>query len=251
MRAESMISSPGILVKYASLAWRSLRRDGFSEGVQRCLAEWSFDRRHGLRAWWPQEVGQGILDAGFRAIDAVQYQGVDPRLAQAVLAALPTEVCSQATFVDYGCGKARGLAVGILAGFRRLVGVEVSLDLATMAERNLTTLLGRHPGVAVEIRTQDATAFEPPEGPLVAFLYNPFVGLTLERVVQRLERHATRWPVWVVYINARGCSAFLHRGFHQRAVWMGNRAVLLESGARGWTPSASSSSRRSLHDARR
>ena len=230
-----MIFRPGILAKYATMAWRSLRNDGIAEGVQRCLAEWSFDRRHGLRAWWPQEVGQGIRDAGFRASDAVQYQGVDPRIAQTILDAVPQEVRERATFVDYGCGKARGLAVGILAGFRKLVGVEVSADLAAVADRNLATLLERHPGVVVEIRTQDAAAFEPPDGPLVAFLYNPFVGLTLERVVQRLERHSSRWPVWVVYVNARGCSAFLHRGFRQHAVWTGNRAVLLESGARGCT----------------
>lgn len=231
-----MISRPGVLAKYAFLAWRSLRHDGLSEGIHRCLAEWSFDRRHGLRAWWPQEVAQGVRDAGFRAIDAVQYQGVDPRLALEVLDSVPVEVRGQATFVDYGCGKARGLAVGILAGFRKLVGVEVCVELATLAERNLATLLGRHPGVVVEIRTQDAAAFEPPDGPLVAFLYNPFVGLTLEHVVQRLERHSSRWPVWVIYINPRGSSAFLHRGFRQRAAWMGNRAVLLESGAREWIP---------------
>jgi hypothetical protein len=121
------------------------------------------------------------------------------------------------------------LAVGILAGFRTLIGVEVCRDLATVAQRNLTTLLGRHPEVTVQIRTQDAAAFEPPEGPLVAFLYNPFLGLTLERVVQRLERHAIHWPVWVVYINARGSSVFLHRGFRQRAAWGLNQAVLLES----------------------
>lgn len=228
-----MISGPGVLAKYVRMAWQSLQNDGVSDGIQRFLAEWSFDRRHGLRAWWPHEVGPGIRDAGFRASDAVQYQGVDPRIAQTILDAVPQDARGQATFVDYGCGKARGLAVGILAGFRTLVGVEVSADLAALAERNLAALRARHPGVVVEIRTQDAAAFEPPEGPLVAFLYNPFVGLTLERVVQRLERHSSRWPVWVVYVNPRGCSAFLHRGFRQRAVWMGNRAILLESGPRG------------------
>jgi predicted RNA methylase len=239
MPADSRISTPRVIAKYAMLAWRSLRSDGISEGVRRCFAEWSFDRRHGLGAWLPREVGQDIREPGFRLADAVQYQGVDPRLAQTVLAALPRDICRQATFVDYGCGKARGLAVGILAGFRRLIGVEVCRDLATVAERNLTTLLARYPEVMVEIRTQDAAVFDPPDGPLVAFLYNPFVGLTLERVVQRLERHATRWPVWVVYINARGAPAFLHRGFRQRAAWGLNQAILLES-SRGF-PSRPSS----------
>ena len=162
--------------------------------------------------------------------DAMQYQGVDPRLALEILNGLPTELRSDATFVDYGCGKGRGLAVGILAGFRQLIGVEVSQDLATLAERNLQTLRLRHPEISLEIQTMDAVRFQPPEGPLVVFLYNPFVGLTLERVVQRLAHHATRSPVYVVYINPRGRSAFLDHGFRQRAAWPGSQALVLESG---------------------
>jgi len=160
----------------------------------------------------------------------MQYQGVDPRLALETLNWLPMELRSNATFVDYGCGKGRGLAVGILAGFRQLIGVEVSRDLATLAERNLQTLRMRHPGVHIELQTMDAVRFQPPEGPLVVFLYNPFVGLTLERVVQRLADHATRSPVYVVYINPRGRSAFLDHGFRQCAASPGSQALVFESG---------------------
>jgi hypothetical protein len=65
---------------------------------------------------------------------------------------------------------------------------------------------------------------------LVVFLYNPFVGLTLERVVQRLADHATRSPVHVVYINPRGRSAFLDHGFRQCAAWPDSPALVFESG---------------------
>ena len=224
-------SGPGWVGKYAAMAMRTVRHHGIGEGVGRCIAEWSFDRRHGLSAFLPREVGPADHEPGFRQADAVQYQGVDPRLALEVVGALPDEVRRTATFVDYGCGKARGLAVGIVSGFRRLVGVEVSRELSVLAERNLQTLRRRHPGVLVEIQTRDAVRFEPPEGPLVVFLYNPFLGLTLERVVQRLERHAARWPVWVVYIHPLGRSAFVRMGFRERRVWGDSCAVLFESGS--------------------
>lgn len=231
MIRESWKRRSGVLSKYASMALSAVRQHGFAPGVGRVAAEVVFDRRHGLAAFLPREVVGVVDDPTFRPADAVQYQGVDPRLALRILEILPMETRSNATFVDYGCGKARGLAVGILAGFRRLVGVEVSRELAALADRNLAVMRRRNPGVDVQIHIMDATRYQPPEGPLVAFLYNPFVGLTLERVVQRLEQHATHHPVWVVYINPRGRSAFLNRGFRERSVFGSSEALLLQSGS--------------------
>jgi len=230
MEIVSSRTSLWVIRKYAAFAIAALRREGFYNGLSQLVVQWSFDRRHGLSAFLPREVRHEASEPEFRISDAMQYQGVDPRLALETLNGLPMELRSNATFVDYGCGKGRGLAVGILAGFRQLIGVEVSQDLATLAERNLQTLRLRHPEICLEIQTMDAVRFQPPEGPLVVFLYNPFVGLTLERVVQRLAHHATRSPVYVVYINPRGRSAFLDHGFRQRAAWPGSQALVLESG---------------------
>lgn len=220
-----------VIRKYAAMAVVSLRREGVRGSLARMAAEWSFDRRHGLSAFLPREVGSGDPAPGFRVADAVQYQGVDPRLAFRALRGLPGGLQFSATFVDYGCGKARGLAVGMLCGFRSLVGVEACPDLARIAERNLRRLRERHPGVRVDIVNQDAALFEPPGGPLVAFLYNPFLGETLDQVARRLGAHARRFPVRVVYINPRGCPTFIRHGFRREVAWDGERAVLLGAGS--------------------
>ena len=181
-----------VIKKYAALALSAIRQQGIFQGVSQLAGQWSFDRRHGLSAFLPREIRHEEGEPGFRLADAVQYQGVDPVLALDVLKRLPMGLRSDATFVDYGCGKGRGLAVGILTGFRQLIGVEVSRDLAALAGQNLETLRLRHPGgVHLEIQTMDATRFQPPEGPLVVFLYNPFVGLTLEGLSQRKLRCST------------------------------------------------------------
>lgn len=221
-----------VAAKYASMAFAAARRRGVVSGVADLAAEWSFDRRHGLAALMPREVCVPNSDPGFRVEDAIQYQGVDPRLALEVLESVPRDFRAGATFVDYGCGKGRGLAVGILAGFRRLIGVEVSAELANASERNLGTLRERHPGIELVIRTVDAARFEPPEGPVVAFLYNPFVGPTLRQVADRLGRLSVRSPVWVAYVNPRCRLVFAPELFAERAVWQPSRAVLLESRTR-------------------
>ena len=61
----------------------------------------------------------------------------------------------------------------------------------------------------------DAAEYDPPPGPLVAFLYNPFRGETLERVVQNLTRHAaqSRTQLWVVYVNPQELDRFIRIGW--------------------------------------
>ena len=124
-----------------------------------------------------------------------------------------SSVALEATFVDYGCGKGRGLALGAVAGFRRLIGIEISPALAAICDRNLNRTRGRHSGIIADVRVVDAVEFRPPAGPLVAFLYNPFLGETLGRVVARLRQHSEHHPVWVVYINPMGLSRFVDGGF--------------------------------------
>jgi hypothetical protein len=210
------------------MALVSARQRGLVAGLGDLVSQWTFDRKHGLEAFMPREVEATEDQAGFRPADSVQYQGVDPGLAREVLLGIPAGVRSQATFVDYGCGKGRGLAVGMLAGFPRLVGVEVSPELAAACDRNLRRLRERHPGVALEIRILDAARYEPPGGPLVAFLYNPFLGPTLDEVAGRLGRRDDGHPVWVAYVNPRGRGAFPRASFLERAAWEPSRAVLLE-----------------------
>lgn len=199
--------------KYGAFALQAVHKRGIVLVVQEWLAEIWFDLRHGLRTSVPNEVdGQSVGYSVAVAADAVQYQGVPPGIGATLLARLPP-AAHRATFVDYGCGKGRGLALGMLAGFSRLVGVEMMPDLAGLAERNLRTLRNRHPEQSVRILIQDASTFEPDAGGLVAFLYNPFRGETLRRVVWRLLKHSASHPVWVIYINPQDLETFESLGF--------------------------------------
>lgn len=196
----------------------------------RSTAEICFDLRHGLSAFLPQEP-TSEADANFRLDDAIQYQGVDPRLLQKILATLPPQAF-QFPFIDYGCGKGRGLAVGALAGFRSVIGVEVSAGLAARAEANLRTLSRRINGLQVTVQCMDATLFQLPPSPLVVFLYNPFIGPTLKRIAAILKTQTDSAPLWIIYVNPLGLEEFLNCGFRIKQSWLHKNsleAVLLES----------------------
>ena len=199
--------------KYAGFAATAVWQRGLTGTLRDVVSEFWFDRCHGLRTTLPSEVH--AREAGYSQqveADAVQYQGVPPRIASAILSHLP-ESAFRATFVDFGCGKGRGLALGLVAGFRRVLGIELLPSLVELAARNLRGLRFEYPECEVRVESGDATDFQFPTGALVAFLYNPFRGETLKRVALRLRHHATAYSVWIVYVNPVELSTFTAQGF--------------------------------------
>lgn len=215
-------SIPRVTRKYFGFAWNTVLRRGVFATVVDLLSTGWFDLRHGLKATLPAEVTASGGATHRQILDAVQYQGVSPQLALEMLERLPPRAL-QSSFVDYGSGKGRGMAVGMIAGFRRVCGVEMMPEFAMMAEANLRRLRRRFPETLVHVCVMDAALFVPREGPLVAFLYNPFHGDTLRRVVSRIREHARVFPVWVVYVNPRQIGVFHEFGFETESEkWTGD-----------------------------
>ncbi len=150
-------------------------------------------------------------------MDGVQYQGTNPRLARKLLRSLPSDA-RNAWFIDYGCGKGRGLLLGIEAGFTRLIGVEFAPELANQCRANLKIARRLPPISSISVVEGDAALFQPPPGPLIAFLYNPFRGQTLQRVLQRLTAHSQTdgQAVQIVYVNPQEVEQFTRLGWKMK-----------------------------------
>lgn len=106
---------------------------------------------------------------------------------------------SRFTYLDFGCGKGRTLICASTAGFRRVIGVEVSPELAAIARHNLAAK-----GIAAEVVTGDVRTFDFPEEPLVLFMYNPFFGDIMSEIVDRLEQSLASCPreIYIIYYSA-------------------------------------------------
>jgi SAM-dependent methyltransferase len=167
-----------------------------------------FDRIHGTQT--SGYVSADQLPAGEAArAHAVFYAGSQPSVVREGLKALPpVETC---TFVDLGCGKGRPLLVASEFPFRDILGVELSPDLATVAERNAAIIAERYPKrPPVRIAIGDASCFPIPSGDVVLFLYNPFGAELIAHVVQSVEaalRTESR-SIYVVYYNPTAAHCF-------------------------------------------
>lgn len=162
-------------------------------------AEWSrkhpFDQLHGVDT--SGFVPGFLLTLGFSA-----YAAAQPGIIRKALIAIPEP--QQCRFLDLGCGKGRPLLVATEFGFPAITGVEVSPGLARIARRNAGILANAHPDrTRINIVTADATKYRLPAESLVIFLYNPFEGPLVARLLGNIEVSLLQSPrtLYIVYYN--------------------------------------------------
>lgn len=174
---------------------------------RRWYADWAaredaegFDRQHGTDTSTIVETFELGLE-GPNADKAVRYEPAHVSDVERALAALRLEH-RRTTLVDLGSGKGRTLLLASRYPFKRLVGVELAPALHAVALENVRRwkAAGR-PGEFL-LQCLDATAFEPPPGDLVYYLFNPFGAPVLEQVLRRLGDSLAAAPreATIVYV---------------------------------------------------
>ncbi len=106
------------------------------------------------------------------------------------------------TFVDIGCGTGRALISATGRGYGRIIGVEITQDIAEAARANVATVM-TSAMTPVEIVHGNATEFDWPMTPLVVFMANPLGPNTFRRVMHALVQtnRATPRPIVIAYLN--------------------------------------------------
>lgn len=120
---------------------------------------------------------------------ATAYYGVAPSVFHALLRrwrrSRPETPIEEVSFIDIGAGMGRAVLLAAELPFRQVVGIELNPTLARIARRNLTvTRASDRARAPMKIVCGDAAAFPLPQGPCVAFLFNPFGALVLRRLLK-------------------------------------------------------------------
>jgi len=136
------------------------------------------------------------------------YYGVAPSVFEALMKrwqrSKPTARVEEFTFIDVGAGMGRAMLLAARMPFRAVVGVELNASLARIALHNLT--VWRQAGRALapmEIVCGDAVEFPLPEGPCLAFLFNPFGAPVMRRLLAAWRKGLTEraGQVDLLYVN--------------------------------------------------
>lgn len=146
--------------------------------------------------WW--ELRLGIKTRGVVPVehaDSVHYGTMGYSTIWSILDHLalgPSDV-----FVDIGSGKGRVLCCAARYPVERVIGVDLSEPLCTAARQNARRMRGRRAPISVhrclanEFDYSSATAL---------FLFNPFGASTLEPLLEKIRRDATR-SLRIAYAN--------------------------------------------------
>jgi predicted RNA methylase len=165
---------------------------------------------------------------GASAADAQPYEPIADQDFHSALDALPPDR-HRMTFVDLGSGKGRALLLAAQAGFGRIIGVEYSADLHVRATKNVAAAAKHLPGVnRITLLNADAGDFTPPKGRVVYYLFNPFGGQVMGRVLDRLGQAVQQdqfQDLWVLYGNPVHESLLASRGFLQKVTHRAGIAV--------------------------
>lgn len=218
--------TPGEVV---ALAWRNAlhaARSVSPAGIADRRRRGAFDRRWGTDTTVLANLSALKVDRE-RARHGVRYQ---PSSGEALDWAVAASGIAPDRFalVDYGGGKGRIAMLAAAKGFACVLSVEFSPELCRIAEANVSRFTAAGGATRpAEIVEGDAGAFAPPEGPLFAYLYNPFGPVVLAEVVARLEAKAAAGDeVLVAYVDPRHLDLFEARGRWATAA-RGDGAVLL------------------------
>lgn len=114
------------------------------------------------------------------------------------------EVGRNDIFIDFGSGLGRVVyQAAANYPFKKVIGVEVSEQLQTVAQGNIDRNRSKLRAGEVELVTADATTLSVPDDVTVVYFANPFVGSVFARVVGNLLDSVDRRPrrIRIIYHN--------------------------------------------------
>lgn len=157
-------------------------------GVDR-LRDQYFDLKFGIST----RRRRSSQELGIEFADSIHYQPISYADFGALLALLPKRTSAD-VFIDFGCGKGRALCLAGKYPFKRIIGIEIAAELCESARRNVTRLLPKLKCRDITVINANATDYDIPIDANVLYFFNPFTGLMLRSVLERIAQSLQTAP---------------------------------------------------------
>jgi len=165
--------------------WRTLRY-----GVHWCFEKYH-ERHLGIQTAGYihlSDLGLGEHDPTCGSYEPISYRSI-------LTALLSLDIRpDRDVFIDYGSGKGRAVIVAATFPFKRVMGIELSEELNTVARANAERAKKRLRCKDLQFVTGDAVAFDPPDDITIVLLYNPFSLEMMQAVVNKICASLARRP---------------------------------------------------------
>ncbi len=186
---------------YLVYFFRSVRLRGFGNTLKLIRAELKYEKRFGIST-------SAIKAGGGR--EFFHYQGASYLVLLRIFNEFSNEL-KRLHFIDIGSGKGRAVFVAEFCGFRKLTGVELDPELVFESRQNSKRYRMRQSESEILFHAANALEYRFTDEPTVFFLFNPFNGEVLRKIIRRIKA-STKSQTLFVYMNPVYRSVFEEEG---------------------------------------
>ena len=125
--------------------------------------------------------------------------------------------CSDYNFIDLGCGMGYALMLASKYNFKKLIGIELSEELASICQDNLKSFFAREAKQHIyEIINLNVINYTFPKDKNLIFMFNPFNAKIMESTFVNLLKICDINNNYVIYINAQHKDVLINLDYKMR-----------------------------------
>jgi 16S rRNA G966 N2-methylase RsmD len=189
---------------------RNIRKVGLVTTVRYITSDLFFDMKYRIDTINTAQLDTLQIDSHNKAVGNY-YEGTNAYIFQKMISQVELDP-SQSTFVDFGSGKGKAMFMAAERGFRKVIGVEFSIELVEVCRENLEIFKTKSKSkTEFEILHMDASEYQIPAEANLLFFSNPFNEELTNKVIDNILKSHGQAPraIWVVHLHPQGNMAFV------------------------------------------
>ena len=189
--------------------FRNIRKVGLITTVQYVVSDFIFDYKYKVDTINTNTLDELDIDSPNKAYGHY-YEGTNAHIFKTMFAHVNLDIPSSC-FVDFGSGKGKAMFMAAERGFRKIIGVEFSIELVETCRKNLEIFKSKFKGnTEFEVLHADASEYEIPADANFLFFSNPFDEPLVIKVIDNILRSLEKAPreILVMHLYPQGNRAF-------------------------------------------
>ena len=191
------------------MVFRNIWKAGLITTIRYVLSDLLFDLKYGVETVNTKMLDELEIDSPNR-VHGRYYEGTNAYIFEKMFSHFMVDV-PNSCFVDFGSGKGKAMMLAAEKGFRKVIGVEFSIELVETCRRNLEAFKQKTKSkTEFEVIHEDAAEYEIPSEANLLFFSNPFDETLIAKVIANILKSLETCPreIVVVHLYPQGNMAF-------------------------------------------
>ncbi len=198
------------------MVFRNIRRAGLVTTLRYVISDLLFDFKYGVETINTKMLDELEIDSPNK-IHGRYYEGTNAYVFATMFSLIKLDVANSC-FVDFGSGKGKAIILAAEKGFRKVIGVEFSIELVDICRNNIEIFKRKTKSkTEFEIVHMDAAEYEIPAEANLLYFANPFDETLIAKVIENILTSLQKYPrqITVMHLYPQGNMAFVqHPRFH-------------------------------------